>query len=472
MAEKMGPIISTNGLVFCVDVANPQSIVSGQTTWRDLTFNATGGTLTNGVGFSGTGVSSGLLFDGTDDYVNISSDQPFTPRTGLTIESWSNATDITTNRYYEITRRQSLSGGGFPTYLLSYQEYGNVMSFGLKTNVTYNELDIVINSGGTNSWLSYVATWDGTKKRLYRNGSNIGQNEQSGTIDDISGAITAIGRLPTGNSEYFKGRIAYVSNYNRGLSPFEVYQNFNALKGRYGIPDIVTGGLVLNLDAGNPYSYSPDNTGSTVWSDVSYTTTGGTLVNGTYYTGGTMTFDGTNDYVNCGNISTLILSNNQFTFSCWFTMTGTGTSRGDLFNIKNFNASQDDIGFFIDTNNKLYAFFQVQGVITVNVGTYLASVSNTTFSRNTIYNIVCIKDASQKIVMYVNGVLDNNTYSTVTNTANVATTPLWFGSNKIGPTTPASPFAGNIYSTQVYNRALSATEVQQNFNALRGRYGI
>jgi hypothetical protein len=98
--------------------------------------------------------------------------------------------------------------------------------------VTYNELDIVINSGGTNSWLSYVATWDGTKKRLYRNGSNIGQNEQSGTIDDISGAITAIGRLPTGNSEYFKGRIAYVSNYNRGLSPFEVYQNFNALKGR------------------------------------------------------------------------------------------------------------------------------------------------------------------------------------------------------------------------------------------------
>jgi hypothetical protein len=83
-----------------------------------------------------------------------------------------------------------------------------------------------------------------------------------------------------------------------------------------------------------------------------------------------------------------------------------------------------------------------------------------------------MKDASQKIVMYVNGVLDNNTYSTVTNTVNVATTPLWFASNKTGPTTPAVPFAGNIYSTQVYNRALSATEVQQNFNALRGRFGI
>jgi hypothetical protein len=232
----------------------------------------------------------------------------------------------------------------------------------------------------------------------------------------------------------------------------------------------VTNGLVFCIDASNPQSIL---SGQTTWSDLSGNGNNGTLTNGpTYvYSGASSSirFDGADDYVNCGDISTLILSNNQFTFSCWFRMTG--TSRGDLFNIKNFNVSQDDIGFFIDTNNKLYAYFSILNVITSNIEGR-ASVSTTTFLRNTIYNIVCMKDASQKIVMYVNGVLDNNTYSTVTNTANVATTPLWLASNKTGPTTPAALFAGNIYSTQVYNRALSATEVSQNFNALRGRFGI
>jgi hypothetical protein len=73
---------------------------------------------------------------------------------------------------------------------------------------------------------------------------------------------------------------------------------------------------------------------------------------------------------------------------------------------------------------------------------------------------------------YVNGVLDNNTYSTTTNTATVATTPFWIASNKTGPTTPAAAFAGNIYSNQTYNRALTASEVLQNYNATKGRFGL
>ena len=239
----------------------------------------------------------------------------------------------------------------------------------------------------------------------------------------------------------------------------------------YHSPKIVTDGLVLSLDAGNTKSYP--GTG-TLWLDKSGRGNNGTLTNGPTFnsgSGGSIVFDGVDDYVNCGNISTTILSNNQFTANYWFRMTG--TARGDLFNIKNFNTPQDDIGFFIDTNNKLFSYIQVQGTITNNnVGFGYASISTTTFLRNTIYNVTFGKDASQKIFMYVNGVLDNNTYSTTTNTATVATTPFWIASNKTNPTTPAIPFAGNIYNTQVYNRALSATEVQQNFNALRGRFGI
>jgi hypothetical protein len=234
---------------------------------------------------------------------------------------------------------------------------------------------------------------------------------------------------------------------------------------------IVKDGLVLDLDAAKKESYPGSGTR---WNDIAGGVITGSLVNGPTFdsnNGGSIVFDGTNDYADCGNISSVILGNNQFTTSYWFRMTG--SARGDLFSLKNFNTPQDDIGFFIDTNNKLYAYFNVQGVVTNNgIGPGYASVSTTTFSRNIIYNIVCIKDTSQKIVMYVNGALDNNTYSTLTNTATVATTPFWIASNKTGPTTPTLSFPGNIYQTQIYNRALSAAEVTQNFNALRGRYGI
>jgi hypothetical protein len=239
---------------------------------------------------------------------------------------------------------------------------------------------------------------------------------------------------------------------------------------QYAFGKIVTDGLVLCLDAADRNSYV---SGSTTWNSV-VGSNNGTLVNGPTFntgSGGNIVFDGVDDYVDCGNISTTILSNNQFTSNYWFRMTG--TARGDLFGIKNFNTPQDDIGFFIDTDNKLYGYFRVQGAVTNNgVGPGYASISTTTFLRNTIYNITVGKDASQKIFMYVNGVLDNNTYSTITNTATVATTPFWIASNKTGPTTPSYPFPGNIFSTQIHNRALSAQEVAQNYNAQKSRFGL
>jgi hypothetical protein len=234
---------------------------------------------------------------------------------------------------------------------------------------------------------------------------------------------------------------------------------------------IITNGLVLNLDAGFIPSYP---TTGTTWYDIGPNILNGTLTNGPTFSSansGSIVFDGTNDYVDCGNMSSLILSNNQFTANYWVRMAG--SNRGDLFSIKNFNTPQDDIGFFIDSNNKLYAYFKVQGVVTNNgVGFGYASISTTTFSRNLIYNITFGKDASQKIFMYVNGALDNNTYSTTTNTATVATTPFWIASNKTGATTPALGWNGNVYNTQIYNRALSATEILQNYNAQKGIFGL
>jgi hypothetical protein len=237
-------------------------------------------------------------------------------------------------------------------------------------------------------------------------------------------------------------------------------------------PNIVRdSSLVLDLDASDRNSYI---SGSLTWKDVSGNANNGTLTNGPTFNStnsGTIVFDGSNDYVSSSLVSTQILSNNQFTANYWLQITG--SARGDFFNIKNFNTLVDDIGFYIESTNKLTAYFKVQGTVSNNgVGGGGTSISNTTLSRNTIYNITCMKDASQKIVMYINGVLDNNTYSSATNTANVASSSLWIGSNRSGTTTPSFPFIGNIYNVQIYNRALSQSEVTQNYNALKSRFGL
>jgi hypothetical protein len=229
-------------------------------------------------------------------------------------------------------------------------------------------------------------------------------------------------------------------------------------------PNVVTDGLVLALDAANPKSYI---SGSTTWNDLSGNNNSGSLVNGPTFSSannGSIVFDGSNDYVSSSLVSTQILSNNQFTANYWLQIIG--SARGDFFNIKNFNTPSDDIGFYIDTNNKIYAYFSVSG----SAGN--VSISNTALFRNTIYNITCMKDASQKIVMYINGILDNNTYSTTTNTANVTPTNLWIGSNRNGVALPSLPFPGNIYNVHIYNRALSSSEVLQNYNALKSRYNL
>jgi hypothetical protein len=440
MSEKMGPIISTNGLVFCVDAANPQSIVSGQTTWRDLTFNATGGTLTNGVGFSGTGVSSGLLFDGTDDYVRNITD--ITTTNQISVNAWFKPTSI--NNFQHIVDSSN------NTWHLAI----------LNTNNIYFWDGLVFQRSGAivtaNSNLMATGVKTDTTNRIYLNGS---LSESLNSANSVPTNNVNIGRWQGTNtgstpSRYFTGTTYGVQIYNRGLSPFEVYQNFNAMKGRYGIPDIVTGGLVLNLDAGNPYSYSPDNTGSTVWSDVSYTTTGGTLVNGTYYTGGTMTFDGTNDYVS--GSGTILRT--QGTLITWFKTSNTYTNNY-LFSLPFASGGSNgfDLGFGGTT-----AF---RGVIATTVGQSILTYT-TTYSDNN-WHMGALTYNGTTATLYYDGVA--RTSATITGTL-LQTANGEFNIGRFGSF--GAHVAASISNVTVYNRALTQAEITQNFNALRGRYGI
>jgi len=237
MAEKMGPIISTNGLVFCVDASNPQSILSGQTTWSDLSGNGNNGTLTNGPIYVPSGVSSSIRFDGVDDYVDCGYNTVLNPSNNLTFSQWVLRTIDDSN----IRNPIEMASGFDELYFVLFR--GDLTpkrwQFGIRqSNNTYLEPQIT-GYLNLNQWynFTFVANSADNSLKIYVNGiieSSSTVTTYNGTLKVNLGATLNIGADPN-RSRYFGGNIASTQIYNRALSAQEVQQNFNALRGRYGI---------------------------------------------------------------------------------------------------------------------------------------------------------------------------------------------------------------------------------------------
>jgi hypothetical protein len=217
-------------------------------------------------------------------------------------------------------------------------------------------------------------------------------------------------------------------------------------------PKIVTDGLVLALDAGNTKSYT---SGSTTWYDKSGNANNGTLTNGPTFSsanGGSIVFDGTNDYVSCGNPS--IFQINQGTISAWVKISSPGSD------YKGIITKQSNYGLFIQDGILVtYDWGNISSRTTgINISDNTWKYTAMTFTTNT-------GSPSNNAIIYLNG-------------TSVLTTTIKFSGNtvelQIGNGGPSSSqfISGNIAGASLYNRALSSAEVLQNFNATRGRYGI
>jgi hypothetical protein len=192
----------------------------------------------------------------------------------------------------------------------------------------------------------------------------------------------------------------------------------------------------------------------------------GTLVNSPTFdslNGGSMVFNGTTNLITLPQIRPTLL-----TLSVWFKATGIPTnndaSGGNLIvsSPQLFNgAVQYGLG---------YSWLNQRVVFNVQANTTILATSNNSVLRNTIYNIVGTYDGSNRRI-YLNGqqvAIDVWTTNPVYPTSGVigAQIGAW---NYPGFT---RFFNGNIYQASIYNRALSASEVLQNFNTNRARFGI
>jgi len=223
MALSHSPKIITDGLVLCLDAANPKSYPGSGTAWTDISGNGNNGTLVNGVGFSSSNAGS-LVFDGVDDYVTLGTKVVLPADIlGYSFSAWWKV-ENTSGRPDVI-----ISKGG--SCFIEMSTGGNLVVFiGVSGRSAPFNTNVAIN---LNEWYCVFVVWDGADLIAYLNGVEVARRVNDGTsiiVEDLR-----IGTNAANNSGWWPGNIAQVAMYNRALTADEVQQNFNALRGRYGV---------------------------------------------------------------------------------------------------------------------------------------------------------------------------------------------------------------------------------------------
>ena len=241
-------------------------------------------------------------------------------------------------------------------------------------------------------------------------------------------------------------------------------------------PAVITDGLVLSLDAGFTPSYPRSQT---TWYDLSGNANNCTLVNGPTYStsqGGGIQFDATDDYATIPDNNSLDLT--ELTISLWF-------NRGDILTL----AAGDQQNFFLKGNtgtavggDQINYSIQLFGPTgggrylcqagALGGGDVLVTPPSQVLFANQWYNLVFTHVSTTAPIPYLNGVKQTNW--TVNGASNPIKPNTWRATigGDVERTIKTATFNGIMSIVQLYNRALSETEVLQNWNALKGRFGL
>ena len=243
MAVSYNPKVVTDGLVLCLDAGNTKSYPGSGTTWTDLSGNGNNGTLVNTPTYSSSN-GGNLAFDGVGDYGYIDYSASLAPTSAISGGGWIYYSDWNTSSGNIFSKLQSsgyaLQHSAFIPQFPSFvpQVYFLVRLGGAFQSSAFSKS--LMNSG----WNHIFATFDGRYIRMYLNGNAVGTPYDHGSVASIQYAVNnnlAIGRdAAAGSSNSVEGNLtnATISNlqiYNRALTASEIQQNFNALRGRFGI---------------------------------------------------------------------------------------------------------------------------------------------------------------------------------------------------------------------------------------------
>ena len=223
--------------------------------------------------------------------------------------------------------------------------------------------------------------------------------------------------------------------------------------------DIVTDGLIFRVDAGDESSYPGSGT---TWTDV-INGNNGTILNGATYNsaqGGYFDFDGVDDQVDFGNPG--ILESYPLSIDLWFYADTTDSKNDGIISKGRTrgNTSQRDFDIFGNGTNLIF--------VVSNGSSYVVNISSTYPSLAAWHHLSASWDGTtgtNGAKMFLDGSLFAQGTASATSFATGET--IFAGGNRSG-----FFLDGRISTIKMYNKALSASEALQNYNASKDRYGL
>ena len=453
---------NSNGALLYIDIGNPASYSGSGTTFTDLSSNSNNGTSAGSPTYT-NGYRGYLSFNGAgNQYIATATAKYNKTYTGKTvfIAARLASAGISIGTYRCLFGTAS-GTRNFNTYLYSpsagvYQiHYSAGSGGGMSNNIPLT----------VNQWFTIAVTHslDGTVT-YYFNGQPVGTNTGVTFTQWVSNGNENIGV----GDNYWLGDIAVCAAYGRALSSDEILQGHNSFDGRFGVSQsLVTAGLTYHLDIGVPASYS--GSGSTV-NDLAGLGAS-TLYNTPTYTGDYLTFNGSTQYLQTTNLISKFTSpsNLNLTLEIWVYA---ASDNGVIIDELGQTAISPAAGWR-DSNMEIVsgsAKMALWNGATTNITTA------GTFSRSQWQHCVLTYDGTT-LRTYINGIAG----ATSTFARHVpwidggaGSTNLYYGLFN-GDTTnqgDGSYLAGNLGQFRVYTRALSASEVVQNYQASKPRYGL
>jgi hypothetical protein len=223
MSIAIGPSIATSGLILAYDAANTKSYPGSGSVWTDLTGSGVVGTLTGGISYNATNGGS-MSLNGTSGYV-VTPTVTLNLSGGVSMEMIFNSNDIQ-------SRAQGfMSFSTPPTYINFYSAGNGTLRW--ENIISGTGGDLTSPSGLTNfTWYHAIGTFYNGVSVLYINGAQVATSTY--TLVNYSSSFSSVLNVGV-YSGYMAGLMPVAKMYNRALSATEAYQNYYALRGRYGI---------------------------------------------------------------------------------------------------------------------------------------------------------------------------------------------------------------------------------------------
>ncbi len=439
--------VTTSGLVYYLDAAQTASYPGSGSTWSNLVGSGNAVTLYNSPTYSASGGGS-LLFNGTSQYGKTASAINL-PQ--WTLEAWFN---------YNGTGGANIVVDNYPPSVqYSLGGFGNGLICANIWTVAGTPNYVLVN----NTWYHIVGAYNGSTLRLYINGRLVYSVTATSTPSNGGVSVNIMTQYDTGS--FLGGNLAVLRMYNRGLTVTEVNGNYNAERARFSLPftttpisytipsvSFTTSGLSCYFDmsiqacyysAGAPSLY--DLTGSgiavTLYNSPTYSTTGG----------GSLVFDGSTQY---GRSSVPLLLPN-WTMEAWYYYNGGSTSGNIVVDIY-----PGSIQYYLGGFGNGWLSTGVW-----NFGKYTAAYSS--MVSGNWYHVAGTYDGTN-VILYINGVRVYSNACSGTPTSS----GIGFQIMTQYDTGHSQYVAGNLAILRMYNRGLSATEINTNYNAERARFSL